>query len=102
LELLKKPDRGGIVAVTRRDFVSGLCAGAASFGFQGPRAAYATQGGGKRLTLLHITDTHAQLETHWEYMPDATPQIVPMGGFARLKTAIDAARATSNGSVFFG
>ena len=27
---------------------------------------------GKRVTLLHFTDTHAQLETHPEYLPGAT------------------------------
>lgn len=54
----------------------------------------------KRLTLLHLTDTHAQLETHWEYLPEHQPEIVRMGGFARLKTAIDAQRATSNGPAF--
>jgi hypothetical protein len=38
---------------------------------------------GKRLTLLHFTDTHAQLETHPEYLPGATPEIQMMGGYAR-------------------
>ncbi len=54
----------------------------------------------KRCTLLHLTDTHAQLETHLEYLPGATPDQKLMGGFARLKTAIDAQRATSIGPAF--
>ena len=54
----------------------------------------------KRCTLLHLTDTHAQLETHLEYLPGATPELCRMGGFARLKTAIDAQRATSFGPAF--
>ena len=46
------------------------------------------------LTLLHFTDTHAQLETHPEYLPGAMPEIQMMGGYARLKTAIERERAT--------
>ncbi len=48
---------------------------------------------GKRLTILHFTDTHAQIETHPEYLPGANQEIQPMGGYARLKTAIDRERA---------
>lgn len=55
---------------------------------------------GKKLTLLHLTDTHAQLETHWEYMPSESTKIVRMGGFARLKTAIDRQRELAAGPVF--
>ena len=50
-------------------------------------------GDGKRVTLLHFTDTHAQLETHPEYLPGAKPEIQMMGGYARLKTAIEHERA---------
>ena len=49
---------------------------------------------GKRITLLHFTDTHAQLETHQDYLPGADEEIQMMGGFARLKTAIERERAT--------
>ena len=58
---------------------------------------------GKSLTLLHLTDTHAQLETHWEYLPQrekSSPSIVQMGGFARLKTAIDRQRNSAVGPAF--
>lgn len=48
---------------------------------------------GKRVTLLHFTDTHAQLETHPDYLPGANPEIQMMGGYARLKTAIERERA---------
>jgi 2',3'-cyclic-nucleotide 2'-phosphodiesterase (5'-nucleotidase family) len=56
--------------------------------------------GAKQLTLLHLTDTHAQLETHPEYLPGKQPDIRPMGGFARLKSAIDRARADAAGPSF--
>jgi 2',3'-cyclic-nucleotide 2'-phosphodiesterase (5'-nucleotidase family) len=49
----------------------------------------------RHVTLLHIADTHAQLETHPEYMPGEDPPYPQMGGFARLKTAIDRARHDS-------
>jgi sulfur-oxidizing protein SoxB len=54
----------------------------------------------KRLTLLHFTDTHAQLETHPEYLPGATPEIQLMGGYARLKTAIEREREDCEGPCF--
>ena len=56
--------------------------------------------GGKHLTLLHFTDTHAQLETHPEYLPGAKPEIQMMGGYARLKTAIEHERAHCEGACF--
>ncbi|MGN6544477.1 MAG: bifunctional metallophosphatase/5'-nucleotidase [Aureliella sp.] len=85
--------------ISRRNFVAGTCAGAACL--TGGRLARAVApSGGKRVTLLHLTDTHAQLETHWEYLPTAQPQLTQMGGFARLKTAIDQQRATSTGPAF--
>ena len=57
-------------------------------------------GDGKRVTLLHFTDTHAQLETHPEYLPGAKPEIQMMGGYARLKTAIEHERAHCEGACF--
>ena len=55
---------------------------------------------GKRVTLLHFTDTHAQLETHPEYVPGAETEVQMMGGYARLKTAIDQERANCAGACF--
>src|SRR5271154_5299098 len=55
---------------------------------------------GKRVTLLYFTDTHAQLETHPEYVPGASPEIQMMGGFARLKTAIERERTNYDGACF--
>src|SRR5438477_9185203 len=49
-------------------------------------------GDGKRVTLLYFTDIHAHLESHPEYVPGASPEIQVMGGFARLKTAIERER----------
>src|SRR5664280_2541300 len=63
-------------------------------------AAPAKAPAGRHVTFLHIADTHAQLETHPEYMPGQTPELQSMGGYARLKTAIDRERAASRGAVF--
>lgn len=54
----------------------------------------------KHVTLLHIADTHAQLESHPEYMPGEDPEIVTLGGYARLRTAFDKERAAARGAVF--
>ena len=57
---------------------------------------------GRRVTLLHMADTHAQLETHPDYMPGEQPEIQQMGGFARLEDG-DRARARQRGrSAFSG
>lgn len=57
--------------ISRRRFVAGTCAGAALL-TMGRGAFASSRTAGKRLTLLHVTDTHAQLETHWEYLPGAS------------------------------
>jgi S-sulfosulfanyl-L-cysteine sulfohydrolase len=57
-------------------------------------------GEGRSVTLLYFTDTHAQLETHPEYVPGASPEIQMMGGYARLKTAIEHERANCEGACF--
>ena len=54
----------------------------------------------RHVRLLHTADTHAQLETHLEYMPGEKPELQPMGGYARLKTAIESERAQAKGAVF--
>ncbi len=54
----------------------------------------------KHVTFLHIADTHAQLESHPEYMPGEEPAIVTLGGYARLRTAFDKERAAARGAVF--
>jgi sulfur-oxidizing protein SoxB len=54
----------------------------------------------RHVTFLHIADSHAQLETHPEYMPGQSPELQSMGGYARLKTAIDRERAGAKGAVF--
>ena len=63
-------------------------------------AAPSQANAGRHVTFLHIADTHAQLETHPEYMPGEQPELQSMGGYARLKTAIDRERANSHGAVF--
>ena len=55
---------------------------------------------GRRVTLLHFSDIHAQLETHPEYVPGADPEIQMMGGYARLKTAIERERDNCAGACF--
>ena len=55
---------------------------------------------GRTVTFLHLADTHAQLETHPEYMPGATPDVVQMGGYARIKTLLDRLAHAAPGAVF--
>lgn len=54
----------------------------------------------KQVRLLHIADTHAQLETHWEYLPEDPSRLHQMGGFARIRTALDEQRAAAPGAFF--
>lgn len=54
----------------------------------------------RRVTLLHIADTHAQLETHPEYIPGRT-DFPLMGGYARLKAAVDRERRSAPKATFF-
>jgi len=63
---------------------------------QSPKATSAR----RKLTLLHFTDTHAQLETHSDYLPGEIPEFQSMGGFARLKTAINRELANVEGPAF--
>lgn len=90
---------------TRRELVASAGLAAIGSGMALPDLAEAAErprlpGAGKRVTLLHFTDTHAQLETHPEYLPGAKPDIQLMGGYARLKTAIDRERANCDGACF--
>jgi S-sulfosulfanyl-L-cysteine sulfohydrolase len=54
----------------------------------------------KQVRLLHLADTHAQLDTHWEYLPEDPQRLHRMGGFARIRTALDQARSGFPGAVF--
>ncbi len=54
----------------------------------------------RHVTFLHIADSHAQLDTHAEYMPGEDPPFAQLGGYARLKTAIDEQRRDAKGAVF--
>jgi S-sulfosulfanyl-L-cysteine sulfohydrolase len=97
-----------MMILTRRSFMTTAAhilrgAGAMGMGaLTAPRAiANETDDqGDKRVTLLHFTDTHAQLETHPEYLPGASTTIEMMGGYARLKTAIAHERAHCDGPCF--
>ena len=87
-----------ITSLTRRRLltsvglsVTGSGVSAATLDAQNAGAVQAPEG--KRVTLLHFTDTHAQLETHQDYLPGADEEIQMMGGYARLKTAIERERA---------
>jgi S-sulfosulfanyl-L-cysteine sulfohydrolase len=89
---------------TRRNLIvsAGLSAVGAGLSRRARAAAPAHSEGsdGKRVTLLHFTDTHAQLETHPDYLPGASPDLRMMGGYARLKTAIDRERSHCDGACF--
>lgn len=54
----------------------------------------------KEVRLLHLGDMHAQLETHWEFLPEDPINLKRMGGFARIKTALDQYKKTAPGAVF--
>lgn len=54
----------------------------------------------KKIRFLHLSDMHAQLDTHWEYLPEDPEKLHRMGGFARIKTALDSHRASAPGAVF--
>lgn len=54
----------------------------------------------KEVRLLHLGDMHAQLETHWEFLPEDPTNLKRMGGFARVKTALDEYKKTAPGAVF--
>lgn len=54
----------------------------------------------KSIRLLHLGDMHAQLETHWEFLPEDPKSLHRMGGFARIKTALDQYRNSATGAVF--
>ena len=54
----------------------------------------------KQIRLLHIADTHAPLDTHWAYLPEDPDHLHQMGGYARLRTALEDARAHAPGAVF--
>lgn len=85
--------------MTRRKFLATTAAASLS-PLLGNAAPAAHARAGRRVTLLHMADTHAQLETHPDYMPGEQPEIQQMGGFARLKTAIDRERAGAPGAIF--
>ena len=93
--------------LTRRGFVASASATCLAINGVAPPAAMAAvsdnvdiSGGGKRVTLLHFTDSHAQLETHLDYLPGATPEFQRMGGFARLKTALEREKAHAADACF--
>src|SRR6185503_3580861 len=51
------------------------------------------RGGARHLTILHTSDIHAQLEIHDEFFyEDGRPSFKRRGGFATLRTMIDALR----------
>jgi len=94
-----------IKPLSRRRFMSSIAlsaigAGAPAAGVAPANMPQGNSPTGKRVTLLHFTDTHAQLETHPEYLPGASPEIQMMGGYARLKTAIDRERALYDSPCF--
>ena len=54
----------------------------------------------KHVRFLHLADMHAQLDTHWEYLPEDPKHLHRMGGFARIRTALDREKASAMGAVF--
>ena len=86
---------------SRREVIASIGAAAAGSSVSLPKRSSADLvKDEKRLTILHFTDTHAQLEAHPELLPGAIPEIQMMGGYARLKTAIDREREHCEGPCF--
>jgi hypothetical protein len=52
------------MSISRRRFVAGAFAGAAALAIS--KNAFLAPTAQKRLTVLHLIDTPAQLETNWE------------------------------------
>lgn len=75
---------------TRRDFLkhaSAMCLAAA------PALASCRRGRARRVTILHTTDIHAQLDTHDEFFYEGgRPAFKRRGGFATLRRMIDTLR----------
>lgn len=88
------------MAISRRAFLLTTTAAAGGALMSSVRGRPLADSSERRITLLHMADTHAQLETHPEYMPGEQPEIELMGGLARLKTAIDRERAAAGEATF--
>lgn len=87
--------------ISRRAFLVTTAAATGSTLLMGAsKRAAANDSATRRITLLHMADTHAQLETHPEYMPGEQPEVQQMGGLARLKTAIDRERTSAGAATF--
>lgn len=84
----------GVMALSA---VAAGCSHASVSALDSPRLPKAQQ---KHVVLLHIADTHAQLESHPEYLPGEEPSITAMGGYARLGAAFARERAGTEGAVF--
>ena len=54
----------------------------------------------KHVRFLHLADMHAQFDTHWEYLPEDPAHLHRMGGFSRIRTALDRERTSATGAVF--
>lgn len=84
--------------IDRRALVAGMAA--AGLGpARSARIPGLAGGDSGRLTILHTTDIHAQLETHEEFfLEDGAPVFRRRGGLAVLKTMVDAIRAERPGA----
>jgi S-sulfosulfanyl-L-cysteine sulfohydrolase len=93
------PSSGGFLFPMKNKLVLGLVAAAillAIAGWHNVNAATAP----RQVRFLHLADMHAQLDTHWEYLPEDPEHLHRMGGFARIKTALDRERASAPGATF--
>ena len=80
-----------------------LIASAAAVFFVGAAGLYSVlkaAPASKHVRFLHLADMHAQLDSHWEYLPEDPKRLHRMGGFARIRTALDQERAGATGAVF--
>lgn len=78
-----------VLASATTSVLVSACAGSPPAPRAGPRNAEPAP---RHVVFLHLADSHAQLETHPELMPGQSPELQRMGGYARLRTAIDRER----------
>ena len=86
--------------VSRRTFFVNATAAILALAGAGLHTVVKAAPASKHVRFLHIADSHAQLDTHWEFLPESPGRLRRMGGFARIRTALDQQRAGAPGAVF--
>jgi sulfur-oxidizing protein SoxB len=86
--------------MTRTVLILGSASALFLLALAGRHSALKAAPGSQQVRFLHLADMHAQLDTHWEYLPEDPQHLHRMGGFARIRTSLDRERASAPGAVF--